>query len=228
MALFGEKYGDKVRVVSVPGFSRELCGGTHAARTGDIGVCKIVYEGSISAGVRRIEAVTGEEALRRFQQAQSALGRLAQVTRSPEAELVESVERMAAGQKALEKQLAELKQKIAQVQVASIELRDVKGFKVSVARVDAADREQLRWWADSLRNKGADVVVLGTNTGAVLAAVKKDLTSKLNAGKLVSQVAQALGGKGGGRPELAEGAGKDPSRLPEALGQIEKTIEALL
>ncbi len=230
MALFGEKYGEKVRVVSVPGFSRELCGGTHVGRTGDIGLCKIVYEGSISAGVRRIEAVTGEEALRRFQQAQSALGRLAQVTRSSEPELVESVERLLGEQRALEKQIAEMKQKLAQAQVAEIErqARQVKGFNVAIARAEDMDRAQLRWLADSLRNKGADVVVLGTGAGFVLAAVKKELTQKVHAGKLVAQVTQAMGGKGGGRPDLAEGAGKDPSRLPEALAQIEKVIEGLL
>ncbi len=230
MALFGEKYGEKVRVVSVPGFSRELCGGTHVGRTGDIGLCKVVYEGSISAGVRRIEAVTGEEALRRFQHAQSALGRLAQMTRSAEPELVDSVERLLGEQRALEKQIAEMKQKLAQAQVNEIEQRArmVKGVKVAISRVDDMDRSQLRWLADSLRNKGAGVVVLGTGEGIVLAAVRKELAQKVHAGKLVSQISQAIGGKGGGRPDMAEGAGKDPSRLPEALAQIEKVVEGLL
>ncbi|MBI4875523.1 MAG: alanine--tRNA ligase [Acidobacteria bacterium] len=234
MALFGEKYADKVRVVSVPGFSRELCGGTHVGRTGDIGLCKVVAEGSISAGVRRIEAVTGEEALRRFQQAQTALGRLAQVTHAAEAELVESVERLLAGQRGLEKQIAEMKQKIAQAEAASLEdsARQIKGARVLAARVDGFDRQQMRALADSLRNKWRSAVVVlatgGEDGVAIVAGVTKDLTTKVHAGKLAGAVAAAVGGKGGGRPDMAEAGGKDASKLDGALAAVYSSVESML
>jgi alanyl-tRNA synthetase len=206
MALFGEKYGDKVRVVSVADFSKELCGGTHVTRTGDIGVCKIVYEGSISAGVRRIEAITGEGALKRFQDAQKELARVASIIHAPEAELVEQVEKLLAKEKALEHQLAQLKNKAAQAEAASLDTqaREIKGVKVLAAQVDGFDRAQLRTLVDSLRNKWKTaVVVLSTiedGNVAIVSGVTKDLTSKVHAGKLAGSVAQAVGGKGGGRP----------------------------
>jgi alanyl-tRNA synthetase len=234
MALFGEKYGEKVRVVSAPGFSRELCGGTHVARTGDIGVCKIVYEGSIAAGVRRIEAVTGEEALRRFQQAQSALGRLGQLTRAGEPELVDAVEKLLAGQRMLEKQIAEMKQKMAQAEAASLadSARQIKGVQVLAARVDGFDRQQLRALADSLRNRWKSAVVVlaaADESGvAIVAGVTKDLTAKVHAGKLAGAVAAAVGGKGGGRPDMAEAGGKDASKLDAALERVYAAVEGLL
>jgi alanyl-tRNA synthetase len=234
MALFGEKYGERVRVVAVPGFSRELCGGTHVARTGDIGLCKIVYEGSIAAGVRRLEAVTGVEALRRFQQAQAALGRLAQLTRAAEPELVESVERMLAGQRALEKQIAEMKQKIAQAQAAALETaaREIKGARVLAARVDGFDRAQMRALADALRNKWKSAVVVlaaaGPDGVAIVAGVTKDLTAKAHAGKLAGAVAAAVGGKGGGRPDMAEAGGRDAARLDAALEQVYASVAGML
>jgi alanyl-tRNA synthetase len=234
MALFGEKYGDRVRVVSVAGFSRELCGGTHVTRTGDIGLCKIVYEGSIAAGVRRLEAVTGAEALWRFQQAQAALGRLAQLTRAGEPELVESVEKLLAGQRTLEKQIAEMKQKIAQAEAVSLETsaRDIKGVRVLAARVDGFDRLQMRALADSLRNKWKSAVVVlaaaGEDGVAIVAGVTKDLTAKVHAGKLAGAVAAAVGGKGGGRPDMAEAGGKDASKLDAALEAVYASVEGML
>jgi alanyl-tRNA synthetase len=234
MALFGEKYGEEVRVVTVPGFSRELCGGTHVRRTGDIGVCKVVYEGSISAGVRRIEAITGEAALRQYQESTDAIHRMAGMLKASEPELIEHVEKLLAGERTLEKQVAQLKEKLAQAAVAGLEAqaRTVKESKVLVARVDSLDRQQMRTLVDSLRNKwkSAVLVLASAEDGAVsiVAAVTKDLTGKVQAGKLVSAVAQAVGGKGGGRPDMAEGGGKDVAALDGALEKVRKEIETLL
>jgi alanyl-tRNA synthetase len=234
MALFGEKYGDKVRVVSIADFSKELCGGTHVSRTGDIGVCKIVYEGSISAGVRRIEAITGEGALKRFQGAQKELARVASMIHAPEAELVEQVEKLLAKEKSLEQQLAQLKNKAAQAEAATLETqaREIKGAKVLATQVEGFDSQQLRTLVDSLRNKWKTaVVVLATvedGSIAIVSGVTKDLTAKVHAGKLAGSVAQAVGGKGGGRPDMAEAGGKDVAALPAALTQVYTTVEGML
>jgi alanyl-tRNA synthetase len=234
MALFGEKYGEEVRVVTVPGFSRELCGGTHVQRTGDIGVCKVVYEGSISAGVRRIEAITGDAALRQYQESTDAIRRIAGMMKASEPELIEHVERLLAADRAREKQVAQLKEKLAQAAVAGLEAqaRTVRDSRILVARVDSLDRQQMRTLADSLRNKwkSAVLVLASAEDGAVsiIAAVTKDLTGKVQAGKLVSAVAQAVGGKGGGRPDMAEGGGKDVAALDAALDKVRKEIETLL
>jgi alanyl-tRNA synthetase len=234
MALFGEKYGEQVRVVSIPGFSRELCGGTHVYRTGDIGVCKIVYEGSISAGVRRIEAITGETALRQYQESTDALRRLANMVRASEPELIEHVEKMLTAQRTLERQVEQLKTKLAQSAVGSLEsqARLVNGARVLAARIDGMDRQQMRQLADSLRNKWKSAVVVLTSVDngavAIVAAVTKDLTGKVQAGKLVGAVAQATGGKGGGRPDMAEGGGKDPDSLDAALENVHRTVESAL
>ena len=234
MALFGEKYADRVRVVSVPGFSRELCGGTHVERTGDIGVCKVVYEGSISAGVRRIEAVTGEGAVERYQHTSDSLRRVAQALRANEPEVVEHVERVLAHERALEKQVEQLKNKLAQASASVLETqaRGIKAARVLAARVDGMDRQQMRALADSLRNKwkSAVVVLASAEDGnvAIVSAVTKDLTGKVHAGKLAGSVAQAVGGKGGGRPDMAEAGGKDPSRLGEALEAVYTAVESML
>ncbi len=234
MALFGEKYGDTVRVVTVPGFSRELCGGTHVRRTGEIGLCKILYEGSISAGVRRIEAVTGTAALQRFQESHGTLRRLAHLMRASESELVEHVEKLLTQQKTLERQLAQLKEKVAQAQIGELEsqARELKGVKVLAGRVDGLDREQMRRIADSLRHKWRSAVVVLASAQdssiAIVSAVTKDLTGKVHAGKLAGSVAQKVGGRGGGRPDLAEAGGKDVAALPEALASVYSEVEGLL
>ena len=234
MALFGEKYGDRVRVVSIGDFSKELCGGTHVARTGDIGICKIVYEGSISAGVRRIEAITGEGALRRFQDAQAQLARVAGVLRASEADVVEHVEKLAAKEKLLEHELQQQKTRAAHAQVGELEsqARDVKGVKILAARIDGFDRQQLRTLVDSLRNKWKSAVVVlaaaQDSQVAIVSGVTKDLTSKVHAGKLAGAVAQAVGGKGGGRPDMAEAGGKDPSALASALSAVYTSVEGML
>ncbi|MBY0372641.1 MAG: alanine--tRNA ligase, partial [Bryobacteraceae bacterium] len=221
MALFGEKYGDRVRVVTVPGFSRELCGGTHVGRTGDIGVARIVYEGSISAGVRRIEAVTGPAAV---------IESLVVEKQEIASELDKAKEQA----RTLERQIAQLKEQIAQAKSATIEdqARAVKGVKVLSTQVEGLDRGQLRNLADTLRNKlqSAVVVLASTENGqiAIVTAVTKDLTGKVHAGKILGSVAQAVGGKGGGRPDLAEGGGSNIDALPAALEAVYATIEPLL
>jgi alanyl-tRNA synthetase len=228
MALFGEKYGDQVRVVSVPGFSRELCGGTHVRRTGDIGVCKIVYEGSISAGIRRIEAVTGEGALHQYQQSIDNLHKVAELLKAGEPELVEHVEKLLATQRTLEKQIEQLKAK----QATDAVRRLISDQTVYVHRLDGMDRQQMRLIADGIRNqKGSAVVVLAAvedSNVAIVTAVSKDLTAKFHAGKLAGAVAQAVGGKGGGRPDIAEAGGKDPSALDAALAAAKSDIESKL
>jgi len=224
MALFGEKYGDQVRVVSIDTFSKELCGGTHVARTGDIGICKIIYEGSISAGVRRIEALTGEGALRKFQEDQAQLERIAGI----------DVEKLQARERALEHALQQVKTRMAQAEASQLEnkARELKGVKVLAARVEGFDRAQLRTLVDSLRNRWKTaVVVLATaedSNVAIVSGVTKDLTSKVHAGKLAGAVAQAVGGKGGGRPDMAEAGGKDPSALAGALAQVYTSVEGML
>jgi alanyl-tRNA synthetase len=234
MALFGEKYGEHVRVVSIDSFSKELCGGTHVSRTGDIGICKIVYEGSISAGVRRIEAITGEEALRRFQSAQSQLAGVASLVRSSEGDLLEQLDKLVAKEKSLEHELQQLKTKMAQAGAGDLEkqAREIKGVRVLAARVDGFDRQQLRTLVDSLRNKWKSaVVVLGTaedSNVAIIVGVTKDLTNKVHAGKLAGAVALAVGGKGGGRPDMAEAGGKDASALEGALAAVYASVEGML
>ena len=224
MALFGEKYGDRVRVVKIDSFSRELCGGTHVGRTGDIGICKIIYEGSISAGVRRIEAITGEGALRRFQEALQQQAKYAGV----------DIEKLQAREKALEHELQQLKTKFAQSQAGDLEsqARDIKGVKVLSVQVSGFDRAQLRTLVDSLRNKWKTAVVVLASAEdsnvSIISGVTKDLTAKVHAGKIVGVIAQAVGGKGGGRPDMAEAGGKDPAALPQALADVYTSVEEML
>jgi alanyl-tRNA synthetase len=225
MALFGEKYGDRVRVVRIDTFSKELCGGTHVARTGDIGICKIVYEGSISAGVRRIEAITGEGALHRFQEALRQQAKYAGV----------DLEKLQAREKALEHELQQLKTKMAQTEAGDLlsQGRDIKNVRVISVRVPSAGRPELRAMFDTLKNQlDPAVIVLGTSTGdesvSIIAGVTKGVGGKVHAGKLADSVGKAVGGKGGGRPDMAEAGGKDPSALDGALAEVYKTVEGML
>jgi alanyl-tRNA synthetase len=234
MALFGEKYGEEVRVVSIPDFSKELCGGTHVTRTGDIGVFKIVSESSISAGVRRIEAITGEAAVAQYQESSERLHRIANMLRVAEPELVEHVEGLLADKRNQERQIDQLKNRLAQSAAGDLESRakEKNGTRFLAAQVEGLDRQQMRALADTLRNrwKSAVIVLASTEDGAVsiVSAVTKDLTARIQAGKLVGSVAQAVGGKGGGRPDMAEGGGKDPSALPQALADISAEVESKL
>jgi len=220
--------------VNVPDFSKELCGGTHVRRTGDIGSCKIVSESSISAGVRRIEAITGDNAVRQYQQSSDALHRISGMLRVGEPELVEQVTRLLEEKREQERQIHQLKTKIAQSAAKDLESqsKEKNGVRYLTAKTEGLDRAQMRELADALRNKwkSAVVILTGVDDGAVsiVAAVTKDLTSKIQAGKLVGSLAQAMGGKGGGRPDMAEGGGKDPSQLPKALANIASEVEAKL
>jgi alanyl-tRNA synthetase len=234
MALFGEKYGEQVRVVSIPDFSKELCGGTHVTRTGDIGVFKIVSESSISAGVRRIEAITGEGALTQFQESSEALHRIAGILRVAEPELVEQVDRLIAEKRNHERQIDQLKNRLAQSAARDLESRakEKNGVKYLVVQVDDMDRTQMRALADTLRNilKSAVVVLASAEDGSVsiVSGVTKDLTQRFHAGKLAGALAQAVGGKGGGRPDMAEGGGKDLGALPQALANLAADVESRL
>jgi alanyl-tRNA synthetase len=234
MALFGEKYGEEVRVVSIPDFSKELCGGTHVTRTGDIGVFKITSESSISAGVRRIEAITGEAASNDYHETSSALHRIAGLLRVAEPELVEHVDRLLAEKRTHERQIETLKTRIAQSAARDLQSQALEknGVKYIVAQVDDLDRAQMRALADTLRNmlQSAVVVLASAEDGGVsiVSGVTKDLVQKFHAGKLVGSVAQAVGGKGGGRPDMAEGGGKDPSALPAALADVRAQVESKL
>ena len=235
MALFGEKYGERVRVVQVPDFSTELCGGTHVRRTGEIGVFKIVSESSIAAGVRRIEALTGEAAYRHYRDAVGAIQRLQQALRTNEAEVVEAVERLLQQQRALEKKLAQMRSRLARTERGELVaggVRAVKDVQVLSSRVEEMDRTQLRDMVDALKTElKSGVVVLGTagdGKVALVVGVTKDLTSRLNAGKIAQAVAKKVGGTGGGRPDLAEAGGKNPEKLDAAIAQVCDVVSAML
>ena len=234
MALFGEKYGEEVRVVNIPNFSKELCGGTHVRRTGDIGMFKIVSESSISAGVRRIEAITGEGAISQFQQTSESVHRISRMLRVSEPELVEQVDKLLADKRAQERQIEALKTKIASGAARDLEAQSKEkgGVRYLAAQVDGLDRNQMRTLADNLRNKWkSGVVILASaedGNVSIVSAVTKDLLPKFHAGKMVGTLAAAVGGKGGGRPDMAEGGGKDPSALAAALAAADAEVEGKL
>src|SRR5579864_3891853 len=239
MALFGEKYGDRVRVIKIGDFSTELCGGTHTGATGEIGLIKILKEGSVSSGVRRVEAVTGEGSLAHFRkdhELEHIVGAIAghSETHSPAAALRLEFEKKDAEIKKLQRELDQARMKSASSSVASVtdKIKDVKGVKVLAHRVDNLERAQMRTLIDQLRDKvGSGVVVLGSANGgkvALIAGVTKDLTQRIQAGKVIGQVAQRVGGKGGGRPDLAEAGGKNPEALDAALAEAYGVVEQLL
>ncbi|MBZ5596754.1 MAG: alanine--tRNA ligase [Acidobacteriia bacterium] len=239
MALFGEKYGDKVRVIRIGDFSTELCGGTHTAATGEIGLIKILKEGSVSSGVRRIEAVTGEGSLHHFQkdhELEGVVAALASRTEaaSPAEALKLELDKRDAEIKRLTRELDQARMKSASSSVASVgeNIKEVRGIKVLAHRVDNLERAQMRTLVDQLRDKlGSGVVVLGSASNgnvALIAGVTRDLTSRIQAGKLVGAVAQKVGGKGGGRPDLAEAGGKNPEALDAALAEVYTVVDSLL
>jgi alanyl-tRNA synthetase len=239
MALFGEKYGDKVRVIKIGDFSTELCGGTHTGATGEIGLIKVLKEGSVSSGVRRIEAVTGEGSLHHFQKDHQLENVVASLTTreantSPAETLKGELERKDAEIKRLARELDQARMKSASSTVASVmdKIKEIRGIKVLAHRVDNLERGQMRTLVDQLRDKlGSGVVVLGSvSNGSVglIVGVTKDLTSKIQAGKVIGPVASKVGGKGGGRPDLAEAGGKDPGALDAALGEVYGVVDALL
>lgn len=234
MALFGEKYGSQVRVVSIDTFSKELCGGTHVGRTGDIGLFKIVSEAGIAAGIRRVEAITGDGALGRFREDERLIGDLEELVRGKRNELVSLVEKHQSTIKTLEKEVEELRYRMARSQVKEL-LQSallIKDVKVLTAVVDGLDKSGLRNLADELKAQlGKAVVVLATANSdkvALVAAVTTDLTSKIHAGKLVKEISAIVGGGGGGKPEIAEAGGKDPSQVGKALDAVCVFVERSL
>ncbi len=226
MALFGEKYGDEVRVLAMGDFSTELCGGTHVKRTGDIGFFKVVSEIGIAAGVRRIEAVTADGALAWVQQQEASLQQAAVALKAPAQEVSQKIGQIVENVKSLEKELARLKSKLASSQGDDLATQavDVKGAKVLAAMIDGADARALREAMDKLKDKlQSCALVLASSDGGkvtLIAGVSSDLTTNVKAGELVNFVAQQVGGKGGGRPDMAQAGGNDPSKLPAALAAV--------
>jgi alanyl-tRNA synthetase len=234
MALFGEKYADQVRVLTIDDFSRELCGGTHVRRTGDIGLFKIISEGSVAAGTRRIEAVTGTGALGEMRKASETLALLSEALRSKPDGLMEAIEQLTTSEKKLRKEMEAQQMKRAASAASDLagEAREVKGVRVIAARVEVTDRSALRQMVDDLRVKlQSGVIVLGSVADgkvSLIAAVTKDLTGKLDAGKIVKQAAAYVEGSGGGRKDLAEAGGKNPAKLDESLQAVPSIIEQML
>jgi alanyl-tRNA synthetase len=259
MALFGEKYGDRVRVIKIGDFSTELCGGTHTGATGEIGLIKILKEGSVSSGVRRIEAITGLGSLAHFRQDHELEGvvsafaspTFAKKTRkdgapsadeghtdavSPAEALRAELEKKDAEIKRLGRELDQARMKSASSTTANVgeKVKEVKGVKVLAHRVDNLERAQMRTLVDQMRDKiGSGVVVLGSASASdgnvsLIVGVTKDLTGRIQAGKVIGPIAQKVGGKGGGRPDLAEAGGKDAAALDSALGEAYSVVESLL
>jgi alanyl-tRNA synthetase len=239
MALFGEKYGDKVRVIKIGDFSTELCGGTHTAQTGEIGLIKILKEGSVSSGVRRVEAVTGEGSVQHFRKDHKLEKVVRSLARMPEdmpldAFLRDEIIMRDEENERLRREIDQLRMKSASASTANIgdKIKDVRGVKVLAHRVDNLERPQMRTLVDQLRDKiGSGVVVLGSATNgnvSLIVGVTKDLTSKIQAGKVIGPVAQRVGGKGGGRPDLAEAGGKDSAALDTALSEAYGVVEDIL
>ena len=226
MALFGEKYGDKVRVLSMGDFSIELCGGTHVDRTGDIGLFKIINETGIAAGVRRIEAVTGQQALKWLDRGEHQLQHIAGLLKTDRGGVEERVAQLLERTRSLEKQLDQLKGKLASSQGDDLvnQAVDIQGVKVLAAQLEAADPKGLSDTLDQLKNKlGSSAIVLATVQGdkvSLVAGVSKDQTQAIKAGELVNVVAQQVGGKGGGRPDMAQAGGNQPQALPAALASV--------
>jgi alanyl-tRNA synthetase len=236
LAFFGDKYGDEVRVLTMGDVSTELCGGTHVRRTGDIGFFKIVSESGIAAGIRRIEAVTGEGALAWVQQQEATLSELGGALKAPAHEVKIKVSQLLETTRQLERELARLKSKLAASQgddlasqAVDVKGRDGKETRVLAATLEGADPQTLRETMDKLKNrlKSAAIVLGAVNDGKVslIAGVTADLTAKLKAGELVNYVAQQVGGKGGGRPDMAQAGGTEPAKLPLALKSVKTWVE---
>jgi alanyl-tRNA synthetase len=234
MALFGEKYGERVRVVKIGDFSTELCGGTHLEATGQIGLLKITQEGAVAAGVRRLEAVTGPAALRHVGQEETALREAADLLRIPPLELPRRLQKLIDEQKGLEKRLGELEVRLAQGRAQELvaSARMVSGVPVVVARIDGLDADGLRAAVDSVRERlPSGVVCLGSVSDgkvSLVGAVTRDLTGRVHAGRLVQEVAKAVGGGGGGRPDLAQAGGKNPGALDAALALVYERVASVL
>ena len=234
MALFGEKYDDRVRVLSMGDFSTELCGGTHASRTGDIGLFRITSESGTAAGVRRIEAVTGEGAIAYLHAQSDLLGDIAQLLKGDSHNLGDKVRAALERTRVLEKELQQLKEQAAAQESANLSSKaeEINGVKLLVSELAGVEPKMLRTMVDDLKNQlGSTVVVLATVADgkvSLIAGVSKDVTDRVKAGELVGMVAQQVGGKGGGRPDMAQAGGTDASALPAALASVKGWVSAKL
>jgi alanyl-tRNA synthetase len=226
MALFGEKYDDEVRVVSMGPFSIELCGGTHVSRTGDIGLCKIISEAGIAAGIRRVEAVTGMAAIEYLHQTDNTVNTVASLLKGEASSLVEKVEQTLSRNKTLERELRQLKEKMASQQGSDLtkQVTEIAGVKCLIANLESVDPKSLRGMIDELKNKLGSVVIMlaavNDDKVSLIAGVTKDLIGKVKAGDLVNHVASQVGGKGGGRPDMAQAGGTQPENVDTALASV--------
>jgi alanyl-tRNA synthetase len=233
-ALFGEKYGDTVRVIRVGDFSMELCGGTHTTAAGDIGLFKIIQESGIAAGVRRIEAVTGVNALQAVRAQEMAVRNISDLLKSDPGQLELRISKLLEQQKLMEKEMATLQSRLNAEKSGDLvdQTQDVDGVKVLATRLDGLDGKKLREMSDQLRDKltSGVIVLAGENDGkvALLVAVSKDLTARLQAGKIISELAAEVGGRGGGKPELAQAGGNEPQHIDRALKKVNNVISNLL
>jgi len=237
IALFGEKYGEEVRLMSIGHMSMELCGGTHAGATGEIGLFKIVHEGSVAAGIRRIEALTGDAACKHVREEEESLARIQSLSKAKPMEEATRVEAMVERLKELEKENRRLKDRLAALETGAAteergRVQDVKGVRLLVQRLEGADAASLRTFVDAGKAQlKSGVVVVGTVAGdrALLAVgVTNDLTNRLHAAKIIAEIASLVEGSGGGRPDLAQAGGKNASRLPDALEKAPSIIEKML
>ncbi|MDO8793485.1 MAG: alanine--tRNA ligase [Vicinamibacterales bacterium] len=236
MALFGEKYGDRVRVVSIPGFSMELCGGTHVGATGDIGFFVIVAESGIAAGTRRIEALTGVGAVQWAQEMRAAYDRIIGALKVNPDQAVETIERLQTDAKRLARELSQLKTRLAMGggggEKASHKPIEIAGVKVVSERISGVDKDSLRTVSDQIKNQlGSGIVILASpmdGSVQIVVAVTSDLTTRIKAGQIVKEIAPVVGGKGGGRPDFAEAGGKNPEKIDEMLEESRRVVEALL
>jgi alanyl-tRNA synthetase len=233
MALFEEKYGEEVRLVAIPGVSKELCGGTHVERTGDLGLMKIITEGSVAAGIRRIEAVCGDVALRLIKEEEQELQQAAGLLKAGRGELVERLEKLLKRQKDLEKQVATLKSKLTAAQAGDLleQVRQVEGVPVLALEVEAGDPKGLREFAVKLQNRlKSGIIVLGSRSddkALLLTLVTPDLAGRFHAGKIIKELAPLVGGQGGGKADLAQAGGPKAGKLAQALGQAYEIIGRL-
>ncbi len=232
MALFGEKYGNDVRVLSMGDFSVELCGGTHVNRTGDIGLFKITSEQGVAAGVRRIEAVAGLYALKWTSQSEQIISNTAELVKAGRDNLISKVELVVEKNRSLEKELQQLKSKLASSQGSDLagQAIEIDGIKVLAAKLEGVEPKALRDTVDQLKNKlHQAAIILAVVNGdkiALVAGVTKAETDKLKAGDLLKMVAEQVGGKGGGRPDMAQGGGSEPANLDAALASVEGWIRS--
>ncbi len=234
MALFGEKYDDEVRVLSMSDFSIELCGGTHVKQTGDIGMLKIISEAGIASGVRRIEAVTGEKAIDYIEQMESILTDVSELLKAKPANVQDKASQLVQRQRELEKELDVLKAKLASSAGNDLadSATDINGIKVLASTLEGADGKSLRDTVDQLKNKlGTAAIVLTAVQDekiTIIAGVTKDITDKIRAGDLVGHIASQVGGKGGGRPDMAQGGGNEPQNLAAALASVPDWVTSKL